>query len=362
MTAVKVEGLTMSYGRVQAVKGISFAVEEGAFFAFLGANGAGKSTTINCLTTLLRPTGGEAVVAGHRLGHQDDAIRRSIGVVFQAALLDPRLTVAENLVLRARFHGLSPADSAGRIAELTELLEMGPFLKRQYRQLSGGQKRRADIARALIHRPSVLFLDEPTAGLDPRSREQVWQAISDVRRHEGMTVFLTTHYMEETERADMVCVIDLGRIVAQGTPARLRQRYARGEVSLYVDDVASVMRFLARVCPGEDITAPVLPGDPIRLAVASAGEAKRLLPYVWNRLTDFEFHHGSMDEVFLALTRHRGDEAVAPPDQALVLAGAGRADPAKTRVGREDGPAPAESAVTVVAGRRRVPSAGSRRV
>ncbi|MDR2975204.1 MAG: ABC transporter ATP-binding protein [Propionibacteriaceae bacterium] len=318
--AVEVEHLRMSYGRVQAVKDISFNVEEGTFFSFLGANGAGKSTTISCLTTLLRPTGGEAWVTGHRLGRSNDAIRRSIGVVFQAALLDPRLTVRENLTLRARFHRLDSGTRRARVGELTELLEMESFLDRQYRRLSGGQKRRADIARALIHRPSMLFLDEPTAGLDPRSREQVWQAIADVREHEGMTVFLTTHYMEETERADMVCIIEAGEIVATGTPSKLRQDHSQGELRLHVSNVPEVMRLLVHSFPSGAVTAPTVPDDPVRLSVSSTRQVKWLMPYLWSYIDDFEFRHGSMDDVFLALTGHRGDDG-SPGKATLKEAG-----------------------------------------
>ncbi|MDR2929831.1 MAG: ABC transporter ATP-binding protein [Propionibacteriaceae bacterium] len=319
MAAVSVDGLRMSYGRVEAVKGISFDVGEGAFFAFLGSNGAGKSTTINCLTTLLRPTGGQASIAGHLLGKDNDAVRRSIGVVFQNALLDPRLSVVENLALRARFHGLSRPDRLRRTSELIQLLDMGSFAKRQYRLLSGGQKRRADIARALIHHPSVLFLDEPTAGLDPRSREQVWQAISDVRGLEGMTVFLTTHYMEETERADMVCVIESGHIVAQGTPSRLRQKYSTGELSLYVSDMPEVMKILTHSFPPGSVTAPITPGDPVRLAVRSTRQVKWIMPYLWIYINDFEFRHGSMDDVFLALTGRSNEAEVMATAAATTL-------------------------------------------
>ncbi|MDR0285225.1 MAG: alpha/beta fold hydrolase [Propionibacteriaceae bacterium] len=310
--AIRVQGLTMAYGRLQAVKGISFEVARGSFFAFLGVHGAGKSTTINCQTTLLRPTGGTAEVAGLTLGRHNGAIRHHIGVVFQGALLDPRLTVRENLRLRGRLHRLDRAGLEVRIAELVELLEMGSFANRQYRFLSGGQKRRADIARALIHRPDVLFLDEPTAGLDPHSREQVWNAIADVRNHEGMTVFLTTHYMAETERADMVCIIDEGSVIAQGTPAQLRADYSRSELSLRLKDEATGIPRLTDVCPDVELSPSRVPGEPLRVPIGSADEVKWLLPYLWDQIADFEYRHGSMDDVFLNLTGHRGGDAEAP--------------------------------------------------
>ena len=314
---IEVEGLEMSYGPVKAVKGISFTVEAGCFFAFLGANGAGKSSTINCLTTLLRPTGGTAVVAGHRLGKADAAIRNSIGVVFQASLLDPRLTVRENLALRARLHHIDPAVTAGRIEELAGLLGITSFIDRRYKTLSGGQRRRADIARALIHRPVILFLDEPTAGLDPMAREAVWQAIADVGRHEGTTIFLTTHYMAETERADMVYIIDEGRILAHGTPTALRSQYSTAELSLRLTDEDAAVRQLTLAFPHLTPTANRLPGDPLRLPVRSTEEFKRVLPYVWGSIEEIEYRRGSMEDVFLNLTGHRGERPDEPGDVAV---------------------------------------------
>ncbi|MCL2482560.1 MAG: ABC transporter ATP-binding protein [Propionibacteriaceae bacterium] len=315
--AIQIRDLRKSYGHVQAVKGISLDVPEGDFFAFLGVNGAGKSTTISCLTTLLRPTSGKARVAGHTLGKDDDAIRRTIGVVFQAALLDPRLSVRENLVLRARLHKIPRQRSAARIDELIGLLGMRTFMDRQYRHLSGGQKRRADIARALIHQPSILFLDEPTAGLDPYGREQVWKAITDVRNHEGMTVFLTTHYMEETERSDMVCVIDKGQIVVQGTPAQLRRQYSHSELSVRLIDEQEGMGRLLRLFPDGKLEVPLTPSEPWRLPVQSTDHVKWILPFLWDQVEDLEFRHGSMDDVFLEVTGHRGDdtdeEEATPP-------------------------------------------------
>ena len=303
--AIQVRDLRMSYGPVQAVKGINFEIQSGSFFAFLGANGAGKSTTINCLTTLLRPTSGAVSVAGYTLGKHNDEIRSSIGVVFQNSVLDQRLSVRENLALRAKFHRIDKARTAARTRELVDLLGLENFIDREYRKLSGGQKRRSDIARALIHRPSIIFLDEPTAGLDPNGREQVWNVIADVRDHEGMTVFLTTHYMEETERADQVCIIDEGNIVAQGTPARLRQKYSRSELSLHLRDEHGALRIIAQDFPELDLTAARLPGDPLRVPIDATSQVKELMPRLWDHIDDFEFRHGSMDDVFLNVTGER---------------------------------------------------------
>jgi len=302
--AISVRDFHKSYGDVEAVKGISFDVPDGSFFALLGINGAGKSTTINCLTTLLRPTSGEIEIVGYRLGHDNAQIRDHIGVVFQSPLLDPLLTVKENLAIRANLHHLSTFQEKKRIDELTDLLNLGSFLNRRYGKLSGGQKRRADIARALLHEPDVIFLDEPTSGLDPASREQVWRAILDVRRHSGTTVLLTTHYMEETERADSVCIIDAGLVIAEGTPSALRGQYSSSELTLQTGRPYLVRRRLHAL--HFDMVLPE-PSDPgmLTVHVHSPSEAKKLLDSLWADIEDFEFRHGSMNDVFLNLTEHR---------------------------------------------------------
>ena len=302
--AISVRDFHKSYGDVEAVKGISFDVPDGSFFALLGVNGAGKSTTINCLTTLLHPTSGDIDIAGYKLGHDNAEIRNHIGVVFQSPLLDPLLTVRENLAIRANLHHLSPYKEKKRIDELTELLNLNGFINRRYGKLSGGQKRRADIARALLHEPDVVFLDEPTSGLDPASREQVWHAILDVRRHSGTTVLLTTHYMEETERADAVCIIDAGTVIAEGTPASLRQRYSSSELALQTHRPYLVRRRLHALHVDQVMLEP---GDPdiLTVHVPSPDDAMDLLDAVWGDIEDFEFRHGSMNDVFLSLTEHR---------------------------------------------------------
>ena len=219
-TIITISGLTKKFKDVTAVNDISLTVRRGTVFAFLGTNGAGKSTTINMLTTVLQPSAGTARVAGYELGKDDANIRETIGVVFQQSLLDPLLTVRENLHLRATFYEVKDTDK--RIAELAKLIGLTDFLDRRYGKLSGGQRRRADIARALVHKPKLLFLDEPTTGLDPKSREDVWKTVMDLQATTGLTVFLTTHYMEEAERADDVYVISKGVIVAHDTPQALR--------------------------------------------------------------------------------------------------------------------------------------------
>lgn len=295
--SVVVRGLRKSYGRHIAVDGVSFEAPSGALFAFLGTNGAGKSTTIGCLTTILTPDGGTVEIDGLRLGRDDARVRRRIGVVFQASLLDPLLTVRENLDMRAALYRMAAPARRARIAELSELLSLGEFIDRRYRGLSGGQRRRADIARALLHDPAVLFLDEPTSGLDPQSRDQVWRALRDLRSARGTTVFLTTHYMEETEASDAVCIIDHGRIVAEGTPAALRRRHSSSVLTVtFADDEAAPGFFAARGLHAERTR------ERYAIEVDSAADARAILADAGSSIADFEFRHGTMDDVFLALT------------------------------------------------------------
>lgn len=295
-TAITVENLKKNYGDVQAVNDISFSVPEGSLFAFLGSNGAGKTTTISCLTTALAPSSGSLHVGGHNVITEGKQVRESIGVVFQQSLLDPVLTVRENLRLRARLYSMDKDSVDLRIAELSDLVSLGAFLDRPYGKLSGGQKRRADIARALIHAPDVVFLDEPTAGLDPKSREQIWAVINRLREDEGATVFLTTHYLEETEKADQVCVIEKGQIVARGTPSELRSAHTSSVLTMKVEGGGSQVLGLLKE---QGLDAHVDNGSVV-VRVDTPAQALAIL----NDFTpeDFEFRHGTMDDVFLGLT------------------------------------------------------------
>jgi len=304
--AISVKNLTKKYGRVTAVDDISFEVPAGSVFAFVGTNGAGKSTTISCLTTVAPFDQGEVVVAGHDVRTDGEAVRSTIGVVFQESLLDPLLTARENLAVRARFYSSDKKAIDARIDELSGLIGLDEFLGRRYGTFSGGQRRRVDIARALMQTPSIIFLDEPTAGLDPQSRAQVWSTIQELRDRHGLTVFLTTHYMEETEEADRVCLIDHGRIVAQGTPAELRAKHSRSVLTVTTRDraaLASIAQRSGKVLEGS--------GDVVRIAVKTADEARALLAAHGDSVADFEFRHGNMDDVFLALTGGVADEAAA---------------------------------------------------
>ena len=246
MSIVEVTGLVKRYGELTAVDGISFSVPEGSLFAFLGPNGAGKTTTINVICTGLDKDAGEVRINGFEVGKQDDEVRRSIGVVFQHSVLDNLLTVRENLEVRGSFYRIGEAALKKRIASLSEAVGLEDFIDRRYGTLSGGQRRRADVARALVNTPRVLFLDEPTTGLDPQTRLKVWSSLHEMQGREKMTVFLTTHYMEEAATADDVAIIDHGRIVAQGTPAALKDRYSQDSLLI----VPGTGRESARRCGG----------------------------------------------------------------------------------------------------------------
>jgi len=297
--AITVDGLTKRYQDVVAVDDISFEVDAGSVFAFLGTNGAGKSTTIGCVTTVSPFEAGSITVAGHDVGRDAARVRERIGVVFQESMLDDALTVRENLATRGRF---SLADRAlrARIGELSALIGLDEVIDRRYGKLSGGQRRRVDIARALLHSPSILFLDEPTAGLDPAGRAIVWSTIHDLRDAHGLTVFLTTHYMEETEEADLVTIIDHGRIIAGGTPADLRARYSRSILTITTRDPRRLTALTAAAGLASMERAGVW-----EVAVADAAAARRLLAEHGDDVVDFEFRHGRMDDVFLALTGRR---------------------------------------------------------
>lgn len=288
--------LKKNYRNVTAVDGLSMDIPSGSVFAFLGTNGAGKSTTISCMTTTLPFDEGSISINGNIVGQDDDRIRRDIGVVFQQSLLDPLATPWENLRMRGGLYNLHGKAEA-RIRELTELVDLGDFANRRYGLLSGGEKRRVDIARALIHSPSVLFLDEPTAGLDPQSREQVWTAIDTLRDEQGLTVFLTTHYMQETENADEVVIIHKGRQVAAGTPSELRSKYSRSVLTIRTDASNSL---------GQTATEMGLvfeaKNDVFEVEVPSIHEAMSIIDVHREHILDFEMRHGTMDDVFLAVT------------------------------------------------------------
>lgn len=304
--AIEVHGLTKRYRDKVAVDDITFSVADGGVFAFVGTNGAGKSTTIGCLTTVLGFDSGTVSVNGYDVRREGERVRESIGVVFQDSLLDPLLTARENLRLRGRLSRVDGAALDDRIRDVSALIGVDEFLDRRYGVLSGGQRRRVDIARALLHEPAVLFLDEPTAGLDPASRALVWQTLHELSARTAFTIFLTTHYLEETEEAERVCIIDGGRIIADGTPAGLRARYSRSILQVTTGDPDALIAE-ARAIGAE----PVRDGGVVTIAVPDADTARALLTSHGDRVRDFEFRHGRMDDVFLALTGRVVEEEAA---------------------------------------------------
>lgn len=294
--AIKVENLCKQYGEQQAVKGISFTVEQGTLFAFLGENGAGKSTTIEILCTLLKKSSGQVTINGFTLDASNDNgdIRKSIGVVFQQSLLDERLTVRENILHRGKTYGLSKAQLTDNYQFVSTYLHLEDIEEKKYGTLSGGQKRRADIARALIHRPSILFLDEPTTGLDPQTRQFVWQAIKQLQLETNMTVFLTTHYMEEAAVAHQVTVLKQGKIVAQGTPDALKTKYAYDSMALVFQNAQEGVKFLV-----ENAISYTENQGIYTIRLTSTLQALPLLKKAEPLIASFEVIKGSMDDVFL---------------------------------------------------------------
>jgi multidrug/hemolysin transport system ATP-binding protein len=302
---IEVSGLKKSYGKVRAVKGIDFHVNKGELFAFLGPNGAGKTTTIDIICTLLKPDSGTVHVNDYELGKQDHQIRQDIGVVFQDNILDDILTVRENLYTRGSFYGMSSKDLSAAVEKAAEAADVKSFFNRRYGRLSGGQRRRADIARALVNTPKILFLDEPTTGLDPQTRKSVWETIRNLQKGTGMTVFLTTHYMEEAAKADYVAIIDNGIISAKGTPSDLRAKHSTDTLRL----VPKKMDMLAGFLKKEGILFTIS-GDSLLIEISKTLDSLPLVSKVKDLISDFEVLTGSMDDAFVKITGHamREDE------------------------------------------------------
>lgn len=290
---MEISHLHKSFGTVKAVQDLNFCVKKGELFAFLGVNGAGKSTTINIMCGELRKDSGSVLIGGADLDKEPDSIRRKLGVVFQSSVLDKDLSVRDNLRSRAALYGIHGKAFEKRLAELTELLDFSDLLKRPLGKLSGGQRRRIDIARALLHQPEILILDEPTTGLDPQTRTNLWQVIGRLRREQGMTVFLTTHYMEEAADADYVVIIDHGRIAAEGTPLTLKNTYTGDFITLYGITEEQVKTLGASY---ESIR------DAYRVFVKDTAAATELILRYPEIFRDYEITKGKMDDVFLAVT------------------------------------------------------------
>lgn len=298
-SAVKIENLVKTYGDVKAVNDISFEVVKGSLFAFLGINGAGKSTTINIICSILSKDSGKIFVNGHDLDEDPFAIKRETGIVFQTSVLDKELTVKQNLEIRTSFYPLTKEEKKKNITDICELLELGPIYNQTVRTLSGGQLRRVDIARAMVHRPKLLILDEPTTGLDPRTRQQVWSLIDKIRQETGMTVFLTTHYLEEADKATDVVIMDKGNIIAHGTPNELKNAYSTDSLYAYMPKNAQFEEALnksgAKFSYAEDREA-------YRISVKDTAEAKSFIKKFNGYLADMELVKGNMDDVFLNVT------------------------------------------------------------
>ncbi len=293
---IEIDHLSKHFGEVKAVQDLSFLVKEGELFAFLGINGAGKSTTINIMCGQLQKDSGSVRICGTNLDQNADRIKRSLGVVFQNSVLDKDLSVRDNLESRAALYGIRGMTFQQRLAELSKLLEFEDLLKRAVGKLSGGQRRRIDIARALLHRPKILILDEPTTGLDPQTRSTLWRVIGDLRRNENMTVFLTTHYMEEAADADYVVILDKGQIAAEGTPLTLKNTYTGDFITIYGEEEAQIKKLGA---PYESIR------DAYRVSVPNTAAATELIIRYPEVFRDYEITKGKMDDVFLAVTGKR---------------------------------------------------------
>jgi len=305
---IKIDHLCKAFGDVQAVQDLSFRVKEGELFAFLGVNGAGKSTTINILCGQLSKDGGTVEINGADLDENMNQIKCALGAVFQDSVLDKALSVYDNLQSRAALYSIVGEAFQKRLMTLAQMLEFTDLLKRPVGKLSGGQRRRIDIARALLHKPKILILDEPTTGLDPQTRKLLWDVISELRQKENMTVFLTTHYMEEAAEADYVVILDGGKVAAEGTPLELKNTYTGDFITLYGVEEAAVKTL--------DVEYTAL-RNAYRLQVSNPAQATELIVKHPHIFTDYEITKGKMDDVFLKATGKKlegGGENAAQSD------------------------------------------------
>ena len=306
-TIIRVSHLKKYFKEVKAVDDISFEIKKGELFGFLGINGAGKSTTINMLCTLSAPTDGQAEICGQVLGKENEQIRKRIGVVYQNNCLDDRLSVKENLFVRGSFYEKSKSLLKGQILDICEVLELGDMYNRKFAGLSGGQKRRCEIARALLNRPELLFLDEPTTGLDPATRKSVWETVHMLQKEMKMTVFLTTHYMEEAAKADHIGIMSRGHFVEYGTPFSLKEKYARDKLYLIPRKHSwqTIQSYLAN--EGLKYSATE---EGILLKIDSTMSSLPLLERMKEMIQGFEVIQGTMDDVFLNVTKEAENEKI----------------------------------------------------
>ena len=297
---IEVRQLQKSYKDVKAVNKIDFYVEEGELFAFLGLNGAGKSTTIDMLCTFLKLDRGSIKINNYEVGKDDEKIKSLVGVVFQESVLDELLTVKENLITRSKLYNMSKDEFNKNLEEIADITGIREIINRQYRKLSGGQRRRVDIARALINKPKILFLDEPTTGLDTKTRKNVWEMIRTLQKDNNMTVFLTTHYMEEASKADYIVVMDKGVIAAKGTTDELKEKYAKDKMIIYFDDEKSdfIENYLK-----ENNYEFFIQNNNITIEINTTLDSIKIIDDCRIYINSFEVIKGSMDDVFLNITK-----------------------------------------------------------
>lgn len=311
MDVIEASNLVKRFGELEAVKGVSFSVKEGEIFGFLGPNGAGKTTTINILCTLLKPTDGQAKVNGHDVIKERSQVRQSIGLVFQEPALDDYLTAEQNLRFHGYAYGIPKNVLEPRLKELLEMMELWDRRKGKINTYSGGMKRRLEIARGLLHHPRVLFLDEPTLGLDPQTRRRIWDYIHDLRKRENLAIFMTTHYMDEAENCDRIAIIDYGRTVALDTLEKLKDGFGGDVISVKTEDNEEAMRLLEgqyklkpgiengiisfTVPHGEEFLPKFVSGFPLRLL--SIGLRRPTLEDVFLKLTGRNIREQEVDSM-----------------------------------------------------------------
>jgi len=295
--SIEVERFTKKYGDFRAVDDISFSVEEGSIFAFLGPNGAGKSTTINTLCTIQEKTSGTLRINGNDVTDSKAQVRKDIGIVFQDCTLDQKLSVRENLKLHCDFYGVARAEVAERIRFVLVLVDIVEWQDAPVNALSGGLKRRAEIARGLVHFPKVLFLDEPTTGLDPQTRANVWEYIQAIQKRRNITIFLSTHYLEEAEICDQVAIIDHGKLVADDSPYNLKKRHTRTTTKIIAADPDPILRY----CADRSLES-ILEDGGLTITSTEIGPVMDLVSCFKDSIQDLEINKGTLDDVFLSLT------------------------------------------------------------
>lgn len=288
---IKIKNLYKSYGKINAVNDLNLKVNQGQLYAFLGVNGAGKSTTISMISGILKKDSGEILICGKDIEKENNIIKKYIGIVFQESVLDKSLTVYENLKYRAGLYGIIGKDFIKIYEQIEDLFELQDIKNSKLAKLSGGQRRKVDIARAIIHKPKLLILDEPTTGLDPGTRKKIWNTIRKLRKEYNMTIFLTTHYMEEAADADYISIIDKGKIIAEGTPLELKNKYASDTIIIYNVNEEKIKKLNL---PYKKIK------NAIKIEIKNTKEATNLIIENKNIFQDYEIIKGRMDDVFLS--------------------------------------------------------------